>query len=193
MSKLGGWNIKMSTSMPQKIASAVAGIDEICGCKYQPVLYIGSQEVDGTNHAVLMKQIVTNGRDSVNAAVVVFNEKPSCMDVSVIDIHRIVESGGVFGGTTVDITTDIPFEAMEAYKKAREAYIGAGIKPKAFLGTKIVKGKQYILFGEVESMASPDAKTDAAMIVVNDMTNRLRLEPVFEPGDDDSLGYAFSW
>ena len=40
MTKVGRWEIKMSVNMPQKIASAAAGLDEICGCAYKSLPYI---------------------------------------------------------------------------------------------------------------------------------------------------------
>ena len=75
---LGGYTIKVSTSgLPQKVAS---GFDKVfkdfTGASYTPIAYLGSQLVNGTNHAVLAEQTIMNGKDTKNAVIMVFNEKP---------------------------------------------------------------------------------------------------------------------
>ena len=59
MATLGGWNIdEMKTcNLPQKAASAFAAIaGGLVGAEYQPVLYVGSQVVNGTNYCILAVQ-----------------------------------------------------------------------------------------------------------------------------------------
>lgn len=56
---LGGWNIDemKPCKMPQKVASAYAGaMSGIVGAEYEPVLYVGSQMVNGTNYCLLAVQ-----------------------------------------------------------------------------------------------------------------------------------------
>ena len=59
MATLGGWNIDdmKPCKMPQKVASAYAGaMSGIVGAEYEPVLYVGSQLVNGTNYCLLAVQ-----------------------------------------------------------------------------------------------------------------------------------------
>ena len=59
MAILGGWNIDemKGCNLPQKAASAFTEITGgLVGADYQPVLYVGSQVVNGTNYCILALQ-----------------------------------------------------------------------------------------------------------------------------------------
>ena len=59
MSVLGGWNIDemKGCNLPQKAASAFTAVTgELVGAEYQPVLYVGSQLVNGTNYCIFAIQ-----------------------------------------------------------------------------------------------------------------------------------------
>ena len=59
MALLGGWNIDemKGCNLPQKVASAFTAVTGgLVGAEYQPVLYVGSQVVNGTNYCVLALQ-----------------------------------------------------------------------------------------------------------------------------------------
>ena len=55
MALLGGWNIDemKSVNLPQKAQSAFTAVTGgLVGAEYMPVLYVGSQVVNGTNHCI---------------------------------------------------------------------------------------------------------------------------------------------
>ena len=57
----GGWNIADMTpcNLPQKAASAFsAALENLLGADYEPVLYVGTQIVNGTNYGVICKQSI---------------------------------------------------------------------------------------------------------------------------------------
>ena len=59
MATLGGWNIDemKSVNLPQKVASAFTEITSgLVGAEYMPVLYVGSQLVNGTNYCIIALQ-----------------------------------------------------------------------------------------------------------------------------------------
>ena len=61
MAVLGGWNIDemKSVNLPQKAASAFTAVTGgLVGAEYQPVLYVGSQVVNGTNYCILAVQTI---------------------------------------------------------------------------------------------------------------------------------------
>ena len=65
---LGGWEVKVSNNFPQKVASSLSSFNEqILGAEYVPISYLGSQVVNGINHAVLAEQTLLTGRDPKNA------------------------------------------------------------------------------------------------------------------------------
>ena len=56
---LGGWNLDevKGCNLPQKVATdftAVTG--ELVGVDYEPIAYLGSQQVNGTNYRILALQ-----------------------------------------------------------------------------------------------------------------------------------------
>ena len=59
MAVLGGWNIDemKGVNLPQKAQSAFTAVTGgLVGADYTPVLYVGSQLVNGTNHCILAVQ-----------------------------------------------------------------------------------------------------------------------------------------
>ena len=59
MAVLGGWNIDemKSVNLPQKAQSAFTAVTGgLVGAEYMPVLYVGSQLVNGTNYCILALQ-----------------------------------------------------------------------------------------------------------------------------------------
>ena len=194
LSKFGGWKAKFSKNFPQKVASAVSDDLMILGATYDPVAYLGYQQVNGTNHAVLAEQTITNGKDTKNAVMMIFNEKPSSNDISLVNVRTIAESGGDLGGLNVSVTTDIPQEAMDAFAAATEGFVGSKIVPVAYLGSQVVKGINYEMIAEITPVTL-NAKTDLALITVNGLDKTIKFERVFELGDKEAtaLGYAFTW
>ena len=200
MVKFGGWVTDIKFGMPQKIASAMTNLTEKIGlgASYKFIAYLGHQEVNGTNHAVLAEQIVMTGRDVNNAVVIVFNEKPGSNDVAVVEIKDIVQGGGALGGIKVDMSTEIPEEAQKALDTVLEGWVGSDIKPFAYIGTQVVKGTNYIFAATLKRVV-PGAKEYAALVVVNEMEKKLDIFNIFDIGVNDdtgellSLGYAFTW
>ena len=72
---LGGWNIDdvKVCSLPQKAQSAFTAVmSEIVGADYEPIAYLGSQLVNGTNYKILAIKtpVVQNGEKSFVKIVV---------------------------------------------------------------------------------------------------------------------------
>ena len=194
MSMLGGWEAKFSKNFPQKIATAIGKLNELFGASYNAVAYLGSQPVNGINHAVLAEQTILCGKDVKNAVILVFNEKPSVMDVSLVAVRTISESGGQLGGMDINVTLDIPAEAKEAFESAINGWVGSKITPVAFIGSQVVSGVNYEMIAEVTPVAQ-NATTDLALITVNGLHKSIKFKRLFELGDEQAtaLGYAFTW
>lgn len=191
---IGGWNIDVTVNkLPQKVATAMGKLEEtLIGAEYEPIAYLGSQVTNGVNHAVLAEQIVTTGRDTNNIVVLIFNEKPGEMELSLVGIERVVESGAAFGGTTIDVKTDLDDEIMDIWDEAFEGYVGAKVVPFALLGTQVVKGVNYIFAAEFTPMTLSGEK-EAKLVVVNNVTRRVAFADMMANKHETSLGYAFTW
>lgn len=192
----GTWNVEINThSLPQKVASAMSALKtQLIGAEYKMIAYLGSQLVNGTNHAVLAEQTVLTGKDSKNIVILIFNEKPDDKKATLISIDRILEEGSPLGGTKIDVklAEDIPEEIMSIWTDARQHHIGSKLVPIALLGTKITNGINYIFIVTVDSLL-PESKLELNLIVVNDSTRRMSFVELLADKTDHALGYAFNW
>lgn len=187
---IGSWDIKVTLGgMPQKIATAFSDFnDKILGAEYTPIAYLGSQQVNGINHAILAEQLLTTGKDVRNVVVIIFNEKEDKVILS--NIERVVTSGGEFGGIKIDAKIDIPEDATEALQKVLTGLVGVKIEPFAYLGQQVTKGTDYILAATVAPVTI-DPEVKVAVIVANPMENKLYIKDILN--SDNCLGYAFTW
>ena len=72
---LGDWNLDeiKSAALPQTAQSAFTAVtSDIVGAEYQPIAYLGSQQVNGTNYRVLAIKtpVVPNGTKSFAKLIV---------------------------------------------------------------------------------------------------------------------------
>lgn len=190
----GSWNINVvANGMPQKVASAFGALSEqLIGAEYEPIAYLGSQVVNGINHAVLAKQILTTGRDTTNVVILIFNEKPNAMEATLVSIDRVVEGGAALGGIKIDPQVEIPDDAKAAWDEAFGAWVGTKLEPIALLGTQVVKGTNFIFAATVTPVA-PDAAAKASIVTINPMTGTVAFDDLLSTKYEASLGYAFTW
>ena len=189
----GSWDVKVSVgAMPEKVATAFTGIlGELKGAEYTPIAYLGSQVVNGINHAVLAEQLVITGKDTKNVVVVVFNEKDN--DIALVSIERVLESGGELGGIAVDVKTDIPEEAAENLTTALEGFVGFKIEAFALLGTQVTKGTNYFYAAELTPVVQDPTKR-VALVIANAMTGEFSFTDMLEMKSDAlKMGSAFAW
>lgn len=170
MAKFGKWDVNIHVGgMPEKLATALGDI-KLVGVEYTPIAYLGSQLVNGVNHAVLAEQLVLAGKDTKNIVVMIFNEKADTFTLT--GIERVVEGGAEFGGTAVDVKTDIPAEAKDAFDSVVGKLVGVDVKPFALLATQVVKGINYVFAAEVTKVTK-EAEKEFAIVTVNALTNKV--------------------
>ena len=76
MAVLGGWNIDemKSVNLPQKAQSAFTAVTGgLVGAEYMPVLYVGSQIVNGTNYCILAVQTIITGTPEKRLVKMIIN------------------------------------------------------------------------------------------------------------------------
>lgn len=197
----GNWKIDVNVNgMPQKVATAFEKLREtLVGAEYEFIAYLGSQEVNGTNHAVLAKQIVTTGRDSANIVVLIFNEKAVQTEtptwvITPVAIERVLDSGVALGGTTiaVDKILDLEGTEMKIWHDAFEGYVGISMRPIAYLGNQVTKGIEYIYAATAEPMTLEGQK-QAVIVRINPLEHTVRVVNFLVDRGTDALNYAFTW
>ena len=76
MAILGGWNVDemKGVNLPQKAQSAFTAVTGgLVGADYEPVLYVGSQVVNGTNYCILAKQTIITATPEVRLVKMIIN------------------------------------------------------------------------------------------------------------------------
>ena len=76
MAVVGGWNIDemKSVNLPQKAQSAFTAVTGgLVGAEYMPVLYVGSQIVNGTNYCILAVQTIITGNPEKRLVKMIIN------------------------------------------------------------------------------------------------------------------------
>ena len=186
---VGTWNIDVSVgSMPEKVATAMVKLNEdLLGAEYTPIAYLGSQIVNGTNHAVLAEQLVLSGRDTKNVVLIIFNEKPGDINLTLVNIERVVEGGHGDGAVNVDVQTEIPTDAMVIFDKVIADFVGSAVDPFALLATQVVKGVNYIFAAEVKTMTEVPVKK-VCLVTVNGLSNAIAFTDILESSINVSLG-----
>ena len=191
---LGGWEVKVSNNFPQKVASSLSSFNEqILGAEYVPISYLGSQVVNGIKHAVLAEQTLLTGRDTKNAVVLVLNEPPKAMEVSLASINTIVRGGNGLGAVEIDMTTEIPEDAKAAFDKAFEGFVGSKVEPFAYIGKQVTKGVNYIFACTVTPVTLETQPQTLSLVTVNGLDNKADMKPFFSDTQNNGLGYAFTW
>lgn len=159
------------------------------GASYEFIAYIGSQQVNGINHAILAEQTILTGKDVKNVVIIIFNEKGE--DITLVSIERVVEGGQAFGGTKVDVPTLLPDDARNLFVTAFAGILGGRYTPIALLGTQMTTGIEYIY------AATCDPANLGAMefllISINSLTHRVSIIDPLVDKFNTALGYAFTW
>ena len=92
MSMLGRWNVdEMKTcNLPQKVQSAFTSVtSDLEGADYQPVLYVGSQVVNGTNYCVLACQTMMTASFEKNLSKLIINVSPDGK-ATLLSVSRLI-------------------------------------------------------------------------------------------------------
>ncbi|MBQ9010297.1 MAG: hypothetical protein IJ088_13365 [Clostridia bacterium] len=191
--KLNSWKISLHAEMPQKIATAMAELgDRMLGTEYRAISYLGSQEVNGTNHAVLAEQTVLTGRDTRNVVILIFNEKPNEMTATLVGIERVVEGGMPLGGTNIEILTDLPEAVRNVWAAAFDGFVGSEVTPIALLATRPANGYLYI-FAAIVTPIAPNAEQYAAIVIIDPRNERISMKSLLNTRAEGAFGYSFTW
>ena len=176
---LGAWTVNVDlVGMPEKVATAVSAVaNQLVGAEYRPIAYLGSQLVNGVNHAVLAEQTILSGRDTKNVVVLIFNEKG--MECTLVNIERVVEGGYGDGGTEVNVKTDIPADALAAFAKVMNGFAGSDVKPFALLGTQVVAGIDYIFAAEM-TLVTAEPVSKVVKVTINSLRDTVQFVDILK-------------
>ena len=75
----GGWNLDdvKGCNLPQKVATDFTAVtSELVGANYEPIAYLGSQQVNGTNYRILALMRTETATPEKKLVKMIINEAP---------------------------------------------------------------------------------------------------------------------
>lgn len=161
---IGGWQASESPEITSKLRSVFdKALDGFVGVGYEPIAYLGSQIVAGTNHAFFCKaQVVYPNAQPYFAIVFIYEDLEGNAEIqdiaSMTAYGELDENAGsaeqLPGGWSV---TDVQDDGLVAYEKATEELVGVSYTPIRVLSSQVVAGMNYCVLCKAQVVA-PNAE-----------------------------------
>ena len=169
---LGGWTLKLTKAdnLPQPLATAFGKLyTEKFGGSYQPVYYVGTQVVNGTNYMLIAERSkqISGGKSIKDFAIIVINIPAG--DVRAEKASKVYEK---------DATDFILRDEIEiGFKKATAGFTDVNHKPLLELGEQMVKGKNYHFICESKGFYS-DAEPYLTRVAINNFQDNWTIDEI---------------
>ena len=155
-------------------------VEGLTGMTYEPVAYLGSQVVAGTNHKILCKatpvtELLTVYEDlNGNAEITESREFTGSAAPAAQDAEEPI--AGAYEEPETPVVTD---DAKAALAKACETLTGAGYEAKALLGTQVVAGTNYMLLCKVTTVTAEPTSDYAIVTVYQDLEGNAEITETY--------------
>ena len=160
--KMGSWAVPEDSTVTEdhkKIFNNMTS--KLDGFFFEPVAFLGSQVVAGTNYCFLCEPTV-KGNGGLNAHSLVYVHVDLKGEASLLSEERLVlpgtENAGkeepVTGGWSYAESTEVTDKVKEIMKKATETLTGETYEPVAYVGSQVVAGTNHAILCK----ASPSVK-----------------------------------
>ena len=168
---VGGWTEAESTEVTDEVRNLLnKATAQLAGGTYEPIAYLSSQVVAGTNHRILCKFTpATKDPKSTYAIVTVYEDLEGNAEITQIlnsEAEVKVTDQVIDGGWFAPETYKVPKEAVDALVKASEHVVGASYHPVLLLGTKVVAGINYCMLCEVTPVTE-NAESHYAIVILS--------------------------
>ncbi|MBQ9901325.1 MAG: hypothetical protein IJM51_02915 [Clostridia bacterium] len=167
---VGGWTTPESPVVSKEVKDVLAkATEKLTGATYEPVAYLGSQVVAGTNHLILCKMTpTTKDAESTYAIVTVYEDLEGNAEITGILNSKakvMVTDVDIDGGWIAPETPEVTHEAGEALLAASEKSTKGSFEPVVLLGTQVVAGTNYSMLCEITPLEE-NAETYYAVVTV---------------------------
>jgi hypothetical protein len=181
----GGWKIDIAVqAFPQKVASyGLPVLQDLVGVDYNAVAYLGSQVVNGINHAILVQAKVVAPDALTTLKVAVLHEKPIDAIKSEFSILGfgdpiLTYRPGLAGGITAPVSfIDTAKEAAELWEKC-EKPLGMHYETACVLGTQVVAGVKTAILAEAAPVVPEATKKAVVMYIWTKVDGEVVLDSV---------------
>jgi len=169
---LGGWtaaeDFAVGSERQELFDKAMEGL---VGVDYEPIAYLASQSVAGTNHAFLCSaRVVRPDAKPYYALVRIYQDLQGGAEI--LDIQAMAPNGelsedaasgeALAGGWSVPESEE---DGLAAFAMASERLLGVDYTPVKVLGEQVVSGKNYCVLCQAKAVA-PDAKPYYCLVTV---------------------------
>lgn len=176
INKFGGWVVEENPSigkLPQELASGFyTAAEHYTGMQLNPILYCGSQVVNGINYMVICEgTIVTAAPEKKILAVVVHSSPDGKYTITSVD--TLLSATESAGGWTIpqDVAKGVlPEEVTEGIAAVSSGLLGIGLEAVLFCGTQIVSGVNYMVICK-ENLVKAEPSRKIVDVILNRTPN----------------------
>ena len=160
----GGWQNSESPDItPERRAVFDKAMDGFVGVGYEPIAYLGSQVVAGTNHAFFCKaQVIYPNSLPYFAIVYIYEDLEGKAEIAEIASMTVYGELDENASTAAQLPGGWSFaepqeDGMAAFEKASEYLTGASYTPIRVLSSQVVAGMNYCILCQAQVVV-PGAK-----------------------------------
>ena len=148
-----------------KVSSSIIGV------RYNPVAFIGSQSVSGTNYAVLCEtSMAAPGSQDLYSIVILYEDtagKVTVTDVIMSQVNTYTDLP--MGGWKTADDPVLTEELKAAFAGAIQTMLGADYAPEALVSSQSASGMHYCIFAEAGKItADPEAEYAFVYLHINE-------------------------
>ena len=138
------------------------------GASYDPIWYLGTQIVNGTNHLLICLQTRLTKENEKKIVGVVINIPAGSIGGNDAKIVEVIEDSDLIEGTNLELGIG------EKFNRAMNGLAGVSYKPVMYVGSQVVKGMNYYIVAEAR-LIYPNSEPYAAMICLNEFQGNVGL------------------
>lgn len=175
--KVGGWSIPQDTKITEeKLAIFNKAIKGLTGVGYEPVAYLGSQMVAGTNHCFLCKSTVVYPGATNRYTLVYIYEKfdgtEEILNFEDVTLPGTADEDGnpIAGGWRYAEDPSVDDKITTVVDKATGKLLDAEYEPVAYIGSQVVSGINHAVLCKVTAV-TPDAEGAYAIVYIYEDLN----------------------
>ena len=191
---VGGWElnkeVKATTLMMEEDDVFKKATANYTDYTLEPIGYLGSQVVAGTNHMFLCK--ATKDGEVTFKVIVVYEDLSGKAEIKEVRDFKVEDFAGTdMGGNNEEVTggwaassqcgeSSLTEEEREMFKSATEKLLGVDYKPVAVLATQLVSGKNYAILSVGATVTENPVFNIYVVTVYKDLSGNSEVKSVAE-------------
>ncbi len=169
---VGGWSVPQDTKITEEELKIFnKAIEGLTGVGYEPVAYLGSQVVAGTNHCFLCKSTVVYPGATNRYTLVYIYEKfdgtEEILKFEDVTLPGTADADGtpIAGGWSYAEDPAVEGKVSEVVGKATGKLLGAEYEPVAYIGSQVVAGINHAVLCRITAV-TPDADAGYSLVYI---------------------------